>query len=110
VRRLVVLDAVGMFAPRETRPGEPARRKTAEGVAPTDLAYVIFTSGSTGEPNGVEVPHAGLANLVAWHRDAFGLAPHDRATLVAGSGFDASVWEIWPALASGASLHGAGIG
>ena len=72
--------------------------------SPADLAYVIFTSGSTGEPNGVEVSHASLSNLVAWHRDAFGVTGTDRATLVAGVGFDASVWELWPALASGACL------
>ncbi|HEU5182484.1 MAG TPA: amino acid adenylation domain-containing protein [Candidatus Polarisedimenticolia bacterium] len=72
--------------------------------APEDLAYVIFTSGSTGEPNGVEVSQANLAALVAWHRSAFALRESDRATLIAGVGFDASVWELWPALASGACL------
>jgi amino acid adenylation domain-containing protein len=70
----------------------------------SDLAYLIFTSGSTGEPNGVEVTQANLSNLVAWHRRAFGLTQADRATLIAGVGFDASVWELWPALASGAGL------
>ncbi|HKV10771.1 MAG TPA: amino acid adenylation domain-containing protein, partial [Thermoanaerobaculia bacterium] len=78
-----------------------ARRKTP----PQSLAYAIYTSGSTGRPKGVEIPHAGLANLVAWHRRAYGLGPDDRATLIASPGFDASVWEIWPYLASGASLH-----
>jgi acyl-CoA synthetase (AMP-forming)/AMP-acid ligase II/aryl carrier-like protein len=29
----------------------------------------------------------------------------DRATLIAGPAFDASVWELWPYLASGASVH-----
>src|SRR5207247_1314224 len=67
-------------------------------------AYAIFTSGSTGEPNLVEVTHANLAALVAWHLEAFGMSADDRATLVAGVGFDASVWEIWPALAAGARL------
>ncbi|HKV07843.1 MAG TPA: amino acid adenylation domain-containing protein, partial [Thermoanaerobaculia bacterium] len=70
-----------------------------------NLAYVIYTSGSTGRPKGVEVPHRGLANLVAWHREAFGVTPADRATRLAGSAFDASVWEIWANLAAGASLH-----
>ncbi|MGH7284793.1 MAG: non-ribosomal peptide synthetase, partial [Polyangiaceae bacterium] len=69
-----------------------------------DLAYVIFTSGSTGEPKGVEVPHAGLSNLVGWHRHTYAVTEEDRATQLAASGFDASVWEIWPYLASGASV------
>jgi amino acid adenylation domain-containing protein len=72
---------------------------------PTDLAYVVYTSGSTGRPKGVMVEHAGLANLVAWHRAAFSLTAGDRCSQIASPGFDAAVWEIWPALASGASLH-----
>ncbi|HKY31335.1 MAG TPA: amino acid adenylation domain-containing protein, partial [Candidatus Polarisedimenticolia bacterium] len=74
------------------------------GCAMDDLAYVVFTSGSTGEPRGVEIPHRGLANLCAWHIDAFELTGDDRCTLVAGPGFDACVWEMWPALAAGACL------
>ena len=33
------------------------------------------------------------------------MGPSDRATLVAGPAFDASVWEVWPYLTAGASLH-----
>jgi len=69
------------------------------------LAYVIYTSGSTGVPKGVEIPHAGLANLIAWHNATFGVDRHARATQLAGLGFDAAVWEIWPYLAAGASIR-----
>jgi amino acid adenylation domain-containing protein len=71
----------------------------------TDLAYVVYTSGSTGRPKGVLVQHASLANLVDWHRAAFGLGAADRCTQIASPGFDAAVWEIWPSLASGAAIH-----
>ncbi|WP_327070447.1 non-ribosomal peptide synthetase [Kitasatospora sp. NBC_01302] len=71
----------------------------------TDLAYVIYTSGSTGLPKGVMIEHRALANLVAWHHRTFGLTAGDRSTLIAAPGFDASVWEIWPALAAGATLE-----
>ncbi|MEW5928183.1 MAG: non-ribosomal peptide synthase/polyketide synthase, partial [Gemmatimonadota bacterium] len=74
-------------------------------VHPHQLAYVIYTSGSTGTPKGVMVSHASLAHLVAWHADAFGVGPADRATLAVSPAFDASVMEIWPFLARGASLH-----
>jgi acyl-CoA synthetase (AMP-forming)/AMP-acid ligase II/acyl carrier protein len=51
------------------------------------------------------VEHAGLANLVEWHRSAFALDAADRCTQIASPGFDAAVWEIWPALATGAAIH-----
>ena len=69
------------------------------------LAYVIYTSGSTGRPKGVEITHANLMNLVAWHQQAFAITANDRASLLAGVGFDAAVWETWPYLTAGASLH-----
>ncbi|HEX7184604.1 MAG TPA: amino acid adenylation domain-containing protein [Thermoanaerobaculia bacterium] len=74
-------------------------------VLAESLAYVIYTSGSTGQPKGTELTHAGLLNLIGWHHREYGIQPADRATLVASPAFDASVWEIWPALAAGASLH-----
>jgi amino acid adenylation domain-containing protein len=73
-------------------------------AGPQDLAYVIYTSGSTGTPKGVEITHANLANLVAWHNRAFSVTAADRASHLAGLGFDASVWETWPYLTAGASL------
>jgi amino acid adenylation domain-containing protein len=73
--------------------------------APSSLAYVIYTSGSTGRPKGVEITHANLANLIDWHQSAFHVTSADRASQVAGLGFDAAVWEIWPHLTAGASLH-----
>lgn len=72
---------------------------------PDDLAYVIYTSGSTGRPKGVEISHANLNCLVAWHVGAFGLTPEDRASHVAGLAFDPAVWEVWPNLSAGASVH-----
>jgi acyl-coenzyme A synthetase/AMP-(fatty) acid ligase/acyl carrier protein len=66
---------------------------------------VIYTSGSTGHPKGVEIPHGGLANLISWHQQAFSVTPADRASHLAGLSFDAAVWELWPYLAVGASVH-----
>jgi amino acid adenylation domain-containing protein len=74
-------------------------------ITPEQLAYVIYTSGSTGRPKGVEITHASLTNLVSWHQAAFEITSDDRASLLAGVGFDAAVWETWPYLTAGASLH-----
>ncbi len=92
----LLVDAPGADVDRADPPAE---------VAPDDLAYVIYTSGSTGQPKGVELTHANLVNLVDWHVGAFAVRPGDRASQVAGLGFDAAVWEIWPHLAAGASVH-----
>ena len=69
-----------------------------------DLAYIVYTSGSTGVPKGVKVKQRGLSNLVAWEQRVYAVNNNDRASMVAGLGFDASVWELWPILAVGASL------
>lgn len=73
-------------------------------VTRDNLAYIIYTSGSTGEPKGVEVTHGNLLNLIFWHRKAFGITSRDRASHLAGVGFDAAVWELWPHLTAGAAV------
>ncbi|MBM9488983.1 amino acid adenylation domain-containing protein [Pseudomonas sp. ICBG1301] len=75
------------------------------GLTPAHLAYVIYTSGSTGLPKGVMVEHQTVENLVNWHCDAFDLHAGSHTSSVAGFGFDAMAWEVWPALCVGATLH-----
>ncbi len=96
VSQLVRLDDIPAGPP----PAEPPTPVSAH-----QLAYVIYTSGSTGQPKGVLVHHGALSNMVRWHRADFQLTPDDRITMVASPGFDASIGEIWPALAVGAALH-----
>jgi amino acid adenylation domain-containing protein len=74
-------------------------------VAGDNLAYVIYTSGSTGQPKGVMISHGSLLNLVQWHIAEYGLTAEDRVTQLASAGFDAAVWELWPALCAGASVQ-----
>ncbi|MGY4641869.1 amino acid adenylation domain-containing protein [Pseudomonas sp. TE24901] len=74
-------------------------------ITPSHLAYVIYTSGSTGLPKGVMVEHHTVANLVDWHCAAFDLCAGRHTASVAGFGFDAMAWEVWPALCVGATLH-----
>ena len=70
-----------------------------------NLAYVIYTSGSTGKPKGVMIEHSSLVNLCFWHNGYYEVTEADKASKYAGVGFDASVWEIFPYLIAGASLH-----
>ncbi|MGA7624822.1 MAG: non-ribosomal peptide synthetase [Candidatus Acidiferrales bacterium] len=75
------------------------------GLRGENLAYVIYTSGSTGHPKAVQIAHQSLSNLVRWHQRAFSVQPSDRATQLASPSFDAAVWEVWPYLTAGASVH-----
>jgi len=80
-------------------------RRTPDESRQDDLAYVIYTSGSTGQPKGVMIQQHAFANLVAWHRERFALTPADRTTSLASPGFDFSLWEMWPTLTAGGSVH-----
>jgi amino acid adenylation domain-containing protein len=82
-----------------------SKRRAASAISPDQLAYVIYTSGSTGRPKGVPIKHASLFNLICWHQQAYEVKPADRATQIAAPAFDGSVWEVWPYLAAGASVH-----
>ncbi len=97
--RTLVLDENGSCSCRSS--GLPSTRH----VQSSDLAYVIFTSGSTGRPKGVQITHANLLNLIRWHTHAFQVTSADKATMQASPGFDAAVWELWPYLAAGATIH-----
>ena len=65
---------------------------------------MIYTSGSTGTPKGSQISHRSLLNLLFWHLEAFGLSARDRATHLAGLGFDAATWESAPYLLCGACV------
>jgi amino acid adenylation domain-containing protein len=82
-----------------------SRENLPDGADVGNLVYVIYTSGSTGRPKGVEIEHRGLANLVGWVQDEYGLGGEFRASQVTSPGFDASTWEVWTCLTAGGSLH-----
>ncbi|BBP70467.1 hypothetical protein PHLH6_24710 [Pseudomonas sp. Seg1] len=86
-------------------PADNLANPRVPGLTPANLAYVIYTSGSTGLPKGVMVEHGTLGNLVDWHCDAFELRAGQHTSSLAGFGFDAMAWEVWPALCVGATLH-----
>ncbi|HET7463026.1 MAG TPA: amino acid adenylation domain-containing protein, partial [Longimicrobium sp.] len=81
----------------ETDPGRGA-------LQPGHLAYVIYTSGSTGRPKGVMVSHRAVHRQLAAIQAGFGLRASDRFLQFASFAFDASVEEIFGALATGAAL------
>ena len=70
-----------------------------------NLAYVIYTSGSTGKPKGVMVEHRSLVNLCVWHQRFHQVTSADCGAAYSGFGFDASLWEMFPFITIGATLH-----
>ncbi|NIM16712.1 MAG: AMP-binding protein [Candidatus Aminicenantes bacterium] len=98
-RQIIILDELAEMTALE--PGENPGHVNE----PRDLAYVVYTSGSTGQSKGVMVEHKSLNNLCHWHNAYYSVTSADRAAKYAGFGFDASAWEIFPYLITGASLY-----
>ncbi|MDF5719565.1 MAG: amino acid adenylation domain-containing protein [Rhizonema sp. PD37] len=76
----------------------------SNGVKPYNLAYVIYTSGSTGQPKGVAIPHSAICNHMLWMQTEFPLTETDKVLQKTPFSFDASVWEFYAPLLTGAQL------
>lgn len=79
-----VLDLDGGFA-------DAAECDPLCGAVPADLAFVLGES---------LIPHVAVDGLLAQ-----GLTADDRVALWASPSYEASLFEVWPALVAGASLH-----
>ncbi|HEX7314777.1 MAG TPA: AMP-binding protein, partial [Pyrinomonadaceae bacterium] len=83
---------------------EPDVDSFDSGVTPDHLAYIIYTSGSTGRPKGVMVSHRAISNRLLWMREHYPLTLSDALLQKTSLSFDASVWELFHPLQSGARL------
>ncbi|MBO0852601.1 MAG: amino acid adenylation domain-containing protein, partial [Nocardia sp.] len=73
-------------------------------LRPDNLAYVLYTSGSTGRPKGVAVTHAAMINQICWKISESGLSDVDVVLHKTPFTFDASLWELFATLATGAKV------
>ncbi|MEV7612161.1 amino acid adenylation domain-containing protein [Streptomyces sp. NPDC089799] len=95
------IPVVGPWQPDWDLGTEPVPPAPAD---PERVAYIAFTSGSTGEPKGVVIPHRGVIRLV--HQAPYLLlGPGERVLRLSALAFDASTFELWGALLSGATLE-----
>jgi amino acid adenylation domain-containing protein len=74
------------------------------GAEPGDMAYVIYTSGSTGRPKGAMLDHRGPLNTIIDVNDRFGISARDVLFGVSSLCFDLSVYDVFGAVAAGATL------
>ncbi|WP_331721435.1 amino acid adenylation domain-containing protein [Streptomyces sp. NBC_00212] len=72
---------------------------------PQHLAYVMYTSGSTGTPKGVVITHGTVVNGVTQLASRVGASAGSRMLASTSINFDVSVFEIFTALSSGASIE-----
>jgi amino acid adenylation domain-containing protein len=77
----------------------------ANNTDPQTAAYVIFTSGSTGTPKGIIISHRAINHLVAG-LDFIALGPSNCVAQASNTSFDATTFEVWCALLSGAQIVG----
>ncbi|WP_172332053.1 amino acid adenylation domain-containing protein [Mangrovicoccus sp. HB161399] len=96
-QRLIEID-------REMADPSPLRIPAMEPARPSDRAMVLFTSGTTGVPNGVQVTHANLANVLLTAPGDLGMRPGLRVGQILSIAFDMAGWETLGALANGATL------
>ncbi|HEV2799102.1 MAG TPA: amino acid adenylation domain-containing protein [Pyrinomonadaceae bacterium] len=99
--------AAGRVVELDTDASEIERQEASDlepDIHTESLAYVIYTSGSTGKPKGTGISHAALAAHCRGWADFCALTPHDRVLQFASLSFDASVEQIFPTLATGATL------
>lgn len=69
-----------------------------------DIAYVIYTSGSTGNPKGVVIKHSAFINTVLDINDMFDVGQNDKILGISSLCFDLSVYDVFGALTTGATL------
>ena len=92
----------GMEAwPAAPQSAEPA---IARPGGPDDLAYVLFTSGSTGRPKGVPIRHQNLDAFLRYNIARYEVRPGCRLSQTFDLTFDPSVFDMFVAWGSGATL------
>ena len=73
-------------------------------LCPDHTCYILFTSGTTGTPNGVQVTHGNLCNVLLTAPGNLGIRPGHRVAHILSIAFDMAAWEILGCLGNGGTL------
>ena len=66
--------------------------------------FILFTSGTTGEPNGVQVTHKNLTNVLLTSPGNLGIVPGMKVSQILNISFDLCAWEILGTLSNGGAI------
>ncbi len=69
-----------------------------------DNCFILFTSGTTGKPNGVQVTHGNLCNILLTSPGNLGIKPGSKVAQQLNIAFDMAAWEILGCLSQGGTL------
>ena len=70
-----------------------------------DLFILLYTSGSTGIPKGCMLEYGNITAFCRWYKKYYDIDFDSKVAAYASFGFDASMMDIYGALANGAQLH-----
>lgn len=73
-------------------------------VTRDDTCFILFTSGTTGKPNGVQVTHGNVCNILLTEPGNLGMRPGLKVGQILSIAFDMAAWEILGCLSHGATL------
>ena len=83
---------------------EKARFQPSRELSRNDLCFILFTSGTTGNPNGVQVTHGNVCNILLTAPGNLGMRPGLKVSQILSIAFDMAAWETLGCLANGATL------
>lgn len=73
-------------------------------ISPDNTCYIIFTSGTTGKPNGVQVTHRNVCNVLLTAPCDLGIRPGTKVAQILSIAFDMAAWEVLGCLGNGGTL------
>ena len=76
-----------------------------DGPKPSSLFIMLYTSGSTGVPKGCQLTNGNLVAFIHWYHRYFDMKASDKVTAYASYGFDANMYDMYPALTCGATVY-----